>query len=118
MKTIVAGSRYITDPAFVIDAVDKSDFEITEVVSGGQRGVDKLGEDYAEAAGLPLKVFEADWNKYGDSAGPIRNGQMAEYADAAIIVWDGKSRGSKDMMLKAYKNGLKVYVYNIGEPNI
>jgi len=111
MKTIIAGSRDINDPAHVVEAVFQSGFDITEVVSGGAPGVDKLGEDFAQVANLPLKVFPANWDQFGNPAGPIRNRQMAEYADAAIIVWDGYSSGSRDMLMVVRKNGLKVYVH-------
>lgn len=76
-------------------AVDASGFRITEVVSGVAHGVDKLGERWAQAHKIPVKQFPAQWNKYGNAAGPIRNREMAEYADALIAVWDGQSRGHK-----------------------
>ena len=111
MKTIIAGSRDITDYAIVCTAGYYSGIGITEVVSGGVRGVDKLGEQYAKDYELRLKVFPADWNKYGNRAGPIRNEQMGDYADALIAVWDGKSHGTKHMIEYAKKKGLLVYVH-------
>ncbi len=39
--------------------------------------------------------FAADWNKYGKKAGPVRNRKMADYAEALIAVWDGKSRETR-----------------------
>lgn len=114
MKTIIAGSRTINDPEILLDAIESSEFEITEVVSGCANGVDKLGELYAETAGLPIKKFPADWS-FGKVAGIIRNRQMAEYADAAIVIWDGSSRGSKNMIEESKKNNLKLYVYNLNK---
>lgn len=111
MKTIIAGSRHIKDAAIVCKAVELSKFEITEVVSGGAPGVDTAGEAIAETMGLPLKVFPAKWEIHGRAAGPIRNQQMAEYADALIAVWDGKSKGTKDMIDRASEQGLAVFVY-------
>lgn len=112
MKVIVAGSRTISDCAVVSKAIAASGFEITEIVSGGARGVDLLGERYAREHGIPTKVFIAKWNDYGKAAGGMRNRDMAEYAEALIAVWDGKSRGTQDMIDKAYRRDLKVYVYN------
>lgn len=111
MKVIIAGSRSIIDPAIVVAAVEASGFKIAEVVSGCCRGVDKLGEKWAEDRGLPVKRFLANWGKHGKSAGPIRNREMAEYADALIAIWDGKSRGTANMIEEAEKRGLKVFVY-------
>lgn len=111
MKTIIAGSRTATMQD-VMDAVEFSNWfpEITEIVSGCARGADKCGEKIAQQAGIPLKRFPADWNTHGKAAGPIRNQQMAEYADALILAWDGQSPGSKNMLEVAQKAGLQVYV--------
>lgn len=109
MKTIIAGSRGITDYSLLLKAYSECGFEITEVVSGGARGVDKLGERLAQELNLPLKIFPADWSK-GKQAGFIRNVQMAEHADALIAVWDGQSRGTAHMITIARSLGLKVYV--------
>lgn len=106
MKVIIAGPRY-KDPInkipfdnypLVVEAVEKSGFEITEEVCGMAIGVDCLGEQWAIANSVPVKEMPANWNKHGRAAGPIRNREMAEYADAAIIVWDGKSRGTRNMI--------------------
>lgn len=55
--------------------------------------------------------FPADWNAHGKAAGPIRNQQMAQEADVLIAFWDGKSRGTKDMIEKATRAGLDMHVY-------
>jgi hypothetical protein len=108
MKVIIAGSRTITDYQLVEDAVSESGLKITEVVSGRAQGVDTLGEVWAARHSVPVKPFPADWNTHGKSAGPIRNRQMAEYADALILIWDGKSRGSFNMLQTARSCGLKI----------
>jgi len=97
MRCIIAGSRTITDYATVIEAIIKSGFGITEIVSGTARGVDSLGEQYALENNIPIKKFPANWDKYGKSAGYRRNAEMAEYADSAIILWDGVSKGTQHM---------------------
>jgi len=100
VKVIIAGSRHITEYAAVVEAVKRSGFEITEVVSGTCRGVDKLGERWAEENGVPIKRFPADWDHdYDNLAGFARNGEMASYADALLLVWDGRSPGSKNVLL-------------------
>ena len=113
MKVIIAGGREITDFNAVKTAYFKSDFIATEVVSGAARGVDYLGEVLAKNIGIPVKRFPADWNKYGRTAGPIRNAQMAEYADALIAVWDGESKGTANMIIQAREKGLDVFIYLI-----
>lgn len=113
MKTIIAGSRGITDLKTVESAVALSGFQITEVVSGAARGVDELGEKWAFMRGIPIQRFRAKWDLYGKSAGAIRNNEMAFYAQALVAVWDGSSPGTKHMIERATKMGRKVYVHTI-----
>lgn len=109
MRVIIAGSRTIKDAKVVWDAIRLSGFHITEVVCGCADGVDKLGEAWAIYNQIPVARFPADWGKHGRAAGPIRNAQMAEYADALICVWDGVSRGSRSMIRLARKAGIPVF---------
>lgn len=111
MKTIIAGSRGITRYAYLLQAIELSGFDITEVVSGTCRGPDRMGERYAADKGLPIKRFPADWDRLGKSAGFVRNLEMAKYADACIVLWDGKSRGTKHMIDITDKQELDLMVY-------
>lgn len=86
MKTIIAGSRSLTDYEAIVRDVRESGFTITEVVSGRARGADSLGERWAQDNAIPLALFPADWDRHGRAAGPIRNGQIDEYADGIIAV--------------------------------
>lgn len=111
MKTIIAGSRSVLEYQKIEKAISESQFFITEVVSGGAKGVDQLGEKYAQRHQIPIKKFLPDWNKFGRRAGPLRNTQMGDYAQALIAIWDGHSRGTKNMIEYATKKGLKVFIY-------
>lgn len=116
LKAIVAGGRRLnTDelPIWLVsDAINKSGWLplISEIVSGGCRGIDLAGEQFASDYNIPVKRFLPDWS-IGKAAGPIRNGQMAQYADALILIWDGRSRGSASMKKLAEQKGLKIYEY-------
>lgn len=85
-----------------------------EIVSGGARGADKLGERYAKEHNLRLKIFPADWDKYGKRAGYIRNTEMAEYANCLIAFWDGKSKGTAHMIDLAPKYDLMTAIIKTG----
>lgn len=105
LRVIVAGSCTITDYLAVKNAIESSGMEIQELVSGGTRGVDSLGELYAREHGIPIRLFPADWDKFGKSAGYRRNEQMAEYADALIAIWAG-SKGTAHTIEIAKRHGL------------
>ena len=113
MRTIIAGSRDIVDPRVIPDAVEESEFEITQVISGGARGVDALAIAYADLHKIPLRIFRANWDKHGKSAGYIRNQEMANYAEALIAIWDSKSVGTKHMIKIATDLGLSVHVHMV-----
>lgn len=113
MKTIIAGGRDITDSRILHAALDACDWKITEVVCGMARGADTLGKEWAEEFNIPVVEFPADWDKYGKAAGPIRNAEMADYAEALIALWDGKSRGTKNMIDQAIFRKMKVLVYKV-----
>ncbi len=111
MKVIIAGSRNFTDQKIVDRVITDSGFEISQVVSGGARGVDTCGEYWAEDNGVDIEVFSADWQKYGRAAGPIRNKQMANYAEALIAIYDSsKSKGTANMIKQAKEQGLRYYL--------
>jgi hypothetical protein len=111
MIVIIAGGRDYLDYENVKARIPESEFEITEIVSGGATGADALGERYAKEHGIKLRRMPADWAKHGKAAGPIRNREMAQVADALIAFWDGESRGTKNMIEEAEKRGLRVKVF-------
>jgi len=102
LKTIVAGGRDFKDWGLMQSSLTK--ILITEVVSGHAGGADQMGEWYAKVYKLPCKIFPADWETHGKSAGPIRNIEMAKYGDQLVAFWDGKSRGTGHMISYFTKN--------------
>jgi len=132
MKVIIAGSRNFHEAPVIERAIKESGFNITEVVSGCAHGVDKLGENWSWQNDIPVKQIPAKWNdwedeiayrvklkkrsdgsKYNVMAGFNRNDEMAQYADALIAVRVNMSRGITDMIDRAYKYKIKVYVLDI-----
>lgn len=110
MKVIIAGSRDILDYKLVVQSIQRSGYEITEVVCGCAAGIDTLGEQWAINNEIPIKYMPADWNRHGKSAGPMRNKKMAEYADAAIVIWNGVSPGSKNMIQNMIRQNKPYYI--------
>jgi predicted Rossmann fold nucleotide-binding protein DprA/Smf involved in DNA uptake len=83
------------------------------IVSGCANGADAIGERYAKENGFEIEKYPADWEKYGKSAGPRRNEQMAKISDYIICFWDGKSKGTKSMIDYARKCGKPVKIKKI-----
>lgn len=107
-KVIIAGGRDFTNLSFMRMVANKmlsKKGKRVEIVSGTAGGADRLGEAYAYSRGFSVKRFPADWESHGKSAGVIRNAEMAEYADAAIIFWNGVSKGTKNMIENMKKIG-------------
>lgn len=104
MKLIIAGGRDILHLStnFIEDLL-KLHINPYEIVSGGANGIDMLGEEYANKKRLPIKRFLPDWNTYGRRAGPLRNAEMAEYADGLLLIWNGWSPGSASMKKEILK---------------
>ena len=131
MKVIIGGGRDFGDYELVqaelnLRFSDKLNIEtisgrcsdkkgvLTFTTSDGIKvyGADGLGERWAKEKGITVHAFPADWNTHGKYAGPIRNKVMAMEAEALIAFWDGKSKGTKNMIDTARKQGLEVYVIN------
>ena len=113
MKLIIFGSRKFIDYKLLEKEADKfilkhlkDESEEVIIVSGEADGADVLGEDYADARDYKVKGFPADWNKYGNAAGGIRNRKMAKYATHALGFWDGRSPGTRDMIEKCKIHGI------------
>ena len=115
---LVAGSRTINDYWLVRDGLDSllSGIGDVTIVTGGANGVDALAERYARQHNLPLKVFPADWNKFGKSAGYRRNEQMHQFIAqfpnrGCVCFWDGQSKGTAHnfKLSEQYGTDLRVF---------
>ena len=113
-RMIVAGSR-TAEKYQVFDAIQQCPYrdKIDLVVSGCALGADTHGMTWARMRNLHIRRMPADWKTHGRSAGMIRNREMAENADGLIAVWDGKSRGTKNMIEVAKRFKLPVFVMNL-----
>lgn len=68
--------------------------------TGGARGADTLAMNWARARCLPLLTLDADWEKYGRKAGPIRNGNLVYMMQPKLCVAFPGGRGTEDMVLR------------------
>lgn len=96
---VVCGGRYLKPSIRLVSRLTKELVEnnVQEVIQGGAPGGDEFGKAVAKAIGLKCdRQFDADWNSYGKSAGPLRNEKMSNVADICIAMPGG--RGTADMV--------------------
>ena len=116
MRALICGSRTWDDSIPI--RIVLYGLAPTVLIHGGAPGADTLADNRAEDMGLDILCFPADWKKYGRAAGPIRNQQMLDEGkpDVVFAFTDdlATSKGTADMVRRARKAGLPVYV--IGRP--
>lgn len=121
MKLIIAGSRYLADPYPYIRSAILKQYDLYShnliIVTGNSGSVDLAGNEFANRHKLELVTFPPDWKTHGKAAGPIRNKQMAEYADALLLIWDGESKGSSNMKNEMIKLNKPIYEIRISKYN-
>ena len=107
MKVAVVGSRNLR-----IDDLGKYLPDgVTEIVSGGARGVDTSAREYALTHNIKLTEFLPEYDQYGRSAPLRRNITIIEYADLVLAFWDGSSRGTKYVIDNCKRLGISVKVF-------
>ena len=135
LTCIIAGGRDFNNYEALKEAIKKSKFDIGEVVSGGAKGADALGERWAKENSISLKIMKADWDDisspfaiiaykkdwngnntpYNKAAGFIRNEDMARYAlksgNGACILLPG-GNGTANMLKLAKEYKLEIFVHN------
>jgi hypothetical protein len=106
MRLIIAGGRDYRLTAADRDFLDSLD-DVEMVIVGGARGTDDDGHMWAVDQNVPVLVLKADWERHGKAAGPIRNRQMADCADAVVLFPGGK--GTESMAAEAEKACLTIF---------
>lgn len=92
--------------------------DITEIVSGGAIGIDKIAEEYAIKYNIPIKIIKPDWNIHGRKAGFLRNIEIIKYCDIVLAFWKAKSNGTKHDIDLAIKYNKKIVVIDYDDKSI
>jgi len=110
-KLIVTGLRTCERKDLVYAEISKYISEIggvDEIVSGGSKGVDAYTKQYAEEHGIKFKEFAPDFQSHINAATFIRDSDMAEYATHLLVLSNGISKESKNLIAEAKANNLQV----------
>ncbi len=107
MKVAIVGSRTLQ----VTHLEKYLPPHVTEIVSGGARGVDMCAREYALTHHLKLTEFLPEYQKYGKLAPLKRNITIIEYADFVLAFWDKKSTGTKFVIENCKKRNIPIKIY-------
>lgn len=110
MKLVITGGRNQHLTAENLAQLDTIE-NVTELVSGHASGVDQDAEKWAKNNNIPVKIFLPNWQRYGRAAGPIRNREMAAYADVLVAFSGGA--GTQNMLSEAKKVGIIIHQFDI-----
>lgn len=97
IKLAIVGSRTFNDYELLKNEILRyfNPEDIDCIVSGGARGADAIGEQFADEFQIPKVIYKAEWDKYGKRAGFIRNEYIIKDCTHCIAFWDGESHGTK-----------------------
>lgn len=84
---------------------------VTEIISGGAKGIDTCARKYALTHGIKLTEFLPEYEKYGRAAPLKRNIAIIEQADLVLAFWDGTSHGTKYVIDNCKRRGIPVKIF-------
>ena len=112
MRVLVCGDRYWNDWQYLYDTLDELKDKIDVIIEGEAPGADTMALRWAKDSGIPVERYPAQWDKYGKSAGPIRNKQMLDEGKPDLVIAFhaniSASRGTKNMISQAQAAGIQV----------
>ncbi|MBQ1211418.1 MAG: hypothetical protein IIX68_06425 [Clostridia bacterium] len=117
MKIAIIGSRRVPDytEKYVLEHIPS---DVTEIVSGGADGIDRIAAECARILSVPLREFLPEYGKFGKAAPLERNKQIVHYADRVLAFWDGRSRGTQQVITYCIKNGIPVRIFPLYQEEI
>jgi hypothetical protein len=105
---LVCGGRYHDNPQLVYRTL--SMLRPNKIVTGGANGVDMFAEAWADKLGVEKEVYPANWAKWGNAAGPIRNKYMLLKENPDLVLAFEGGRGTANMIETAEKYGYEVKI--------
>lgn len=108
-RVLVCGGRDYDNRERLFAELDRlhAQHKFSVVIHGAAPGADTLADEWAKARGIPPDPYPANWDKYGNAAGGIRNSKMLRLAKPEMVVaFPTGGPGTADMMRKAKAVGI------------
>ena len=105
MRVLVCGGRECWDYTSIQQELNDFSIEITEIIEGGARGADACAHAWALLNGVKCTTVNADWDKHGKAAGPIRNAEMLKLKPDYVLAFEG-GVGTANMLKQARAAGV------------
>jgi hypothetical protein len=117
LKVSITGSReyndYFSFKSCLNDYIKANKIFVTEIISGGAKGTDTMAHTFAIEYNVPIKLHLPEWDKYGKSAGFIRNKLILDDAEMNFIFWNNVSKGAQWNISYCLKHNRPFKVFNI-----
>ena len=100
MRVLVCGGRFFNKKELltkVLDNLHKST-PIEVIIEGDAPGADRLAGYWARKNKIDDLKFKADWDKFGRSAGPIRNRLMLKEGKPDMVIAFEGGAGTANMI--------------------
>ncbi len=113
MRVLVSGSRWYSDYHKILSVISSLDIDL--IIAGACRGADTLAVRAARQCGIRYIEYPADWQKFGKSAGPIRNQCMLDLEKPDLVLFFhedlARSRGTLDMLSRVRRKGIAYRIF-------
>lgn len=110
IRLLVCGGRDFSDRRTVYAELDRIHAErgVAVLIAGGARGADNLAADWAGMRSIPKLIYNANWDRNGRAAGPLRNEHMLKDGKPDLVIAFPGGKGTADMMRRAKAAGVEV----------
>jgi hypothetical protein len=113
MRVLVCGDRKWVHNEIIRSGIQEHcGWFDTTIIEGGASGADAIAAHLAQSYSCQHLQIKAEWEKYGRAAGPLRNKRMLDEGKPDLVLAFHndlkKSRGTKNMIVQALGNKIKV----------
>lgn len=113
MKVLLTGPSDNWNIYHIVDAIENSCFELTEIFTFPGGGINHQVTKLATELDIPLTIFKSEDASSKQLLRLKSSMQVIKHIDKAIVIWDGVSSSLKYLITLARQNRIPVYVHRI-----